>query len=91
MGRQAEITDSGINRWTGGGPDRNPVPGRDENAPVHLQNQGNRQSGWTGAAGTENPVPGRDENAPVHLVIRKAEEKGSERRYTVYDILFFIH
>lgn len=60
MGRQAEITDSGINRWTGGGPDR-------------------------------NPVPGRDENAPVHLVIRKAEEKGSERRYTVYDILFFIH
>lgn len=54
MGRQAEITDLGINGWTGGGPDRNPVPGRDENAPVHLQNQGNRQSGWTGAGGTEN-------------------------------------
>jgi hypothetical protein len=51
MGRQAEITDSGINRWTGGGPDRNPVPGRDENAPVHLQSretgslEGQRQSG----------------------------------------------
>lgn len=44
-----------------------------------------------GLAGRRTPVPGKDKNAPVHLVIRKAEEKGSERRYTVYDILFFIH
>lgn len=80
MGRQAEITDLGINGWTGGGPDRNPVPGRDENAPVHLQNQGTGNLAGQG-------LPGRRTSQKSVLAMMKIGEVRTEKRSFLFLVI----